>query len=437
MTASTLLRDRNFMALWAGQSVSEIGSAITGLALPLLAVTTLHAGTVQVGILQACSTIPFLLVSIPAGSLVDRSRKRILMIGCDIGRGLLLAVIPLTAALSHVVLPEFYLVAFFVGAFNVIFGLAYHAFYPIFVPREDLPEANAKIAASEAAARVGGPNLAAVLVGLVGIATILFDVASFAASCGSVLFIKTKGDIARPARRRMNLRADTREGFRLVRADSVLASTAVCTVASVFVLGMTRAVFIYFLVHDLHVRTGLVGITYGLGEAGGLAAAVFAGRLMRRLGTARIMWLVVLVSPAGFFAVLASHSSAVPLASLFMVLSSARFVLFDIAQYSYRQTVCPLNKLGQANATIRLGVGTAGTVGALFGGWLGTLVGARATVLIATTMMCAATLPVLLSPLRRVRDISELLPSHADPAIASTAAQAPPAREAISDPVRK
>jgi hypothetical protein len=145
----------------------------------------------------------------------------------------------------------------------------------------------------------------------------------------------------------------------------------------------------------------------------------------------------VLVSPAGFIAVLASHSSAVPLASLFMVLSSARFVLFDIAQYSYRQTACPLNKLGQANATIRLGVGTAGTVGALFGGWLGALVGARATVLIATTVMCAAALPVLLSPLRRVRDISELLPSHADPAIASTAPQAPPARAAISNPASK
>jgi MFS family permease len=406
-----LWRDRNFMALWSGQSVSEMGSAITALALPLLAIATLGAGTGEVGILQACSTAAYLFTSIPAGVLVDRSRKRMLMLLADLGRFLLLATIPLVAWLGEVHLWQLYLVAFLTGVLGVVFGIAYHAYFPIFVAKPDLPEANAKISTTEAVARVSGPSVSAFLIGLSSAATvILADALSFLVSAISLLFLRVHGDVARPTGKRIDIRSEVRDGFRLVGADSVLARTAICTVGSVFCLSMCAAVLVYFLVSDLGISATAVGVIFGVGEVGGLLAAMFARQVMKRVGTARIMWLAVLASPAGYLAAVSGKGNAVVLVSVFMVFSSARFVFFDIAQYSYRQLVCPLDKLGKANATIRLGVGTASAVGALAGGGLGTLVGARVTLAIATTLLCLAAVPVLSSRLRTTRDIADLAP---------------------------
>jgi MFS family permease len=411
-----LWRDRNFMALWTGQTVSEMGSAITGLALPLLAIGTLRAGTFEVGALQASSTAAYLLTSIPAGVLVDRSRKRVLMLLADVGRFLLLLTIPLAAWLGEVHLWQLYLVAFLTGVLSVIFGIAYHAYYPIFVPKPDLPEANAKISTTEAVARVSGPSVAAFLIGLSSAAgVILADALSFLFSAISLLLLRVRGDVARPTGKRIDIRSEVREGFRLVGADSVLARTAIGTIGSVFCLNMCAAVLVYFLVTDLGISATGVGVIFGIGEAGGLLAAMFARKVMKRIGSARIMWLVVLASPAGFLAAIAGKGSALVLVSVFMVFSSARFVLFDIAQYSYRQLVCPIDKLGKANATIRLGVGTASAVGALAGGGLGALIGARATLAIATALLCLAALPVLTSRLRTTRDIGDLAPAPVEP----------------------
>jgi Na+/melibiose symporter-like transporter len=409
LITATLWRDRNFMALWSGQTISEMGSAITGLALPLLAIGTLGAGTGEVGVLQACSTAAYLLTSIPAGVLVDRSRKRMIMLVTDLGRFLLLATVPIAAWAGQVHLWHLYLVAFLTGVLGVVFGIAYHAYFPIFVAKQDLAEANAKISTTEAVARVSGPSVSAVLINVFSAATAVFaDAVSFLASAVSLLFLRVRGDVARPGTKKLDIRAEVRDGFRLVGADSVLARTAICTVGSVFCLSMSAAVLVYFLVHDLRVGNAAVGVVFGIGEAGGLAAAMLARKVMKRTGSARIMWLAVLASPAGYLAALSTKDTALVLVSIFMIFSSARFVLFDIAQYSYRQLACPLGKLGKANATIRLGVGTAGALGALAGGGLGTVIGARATLTVSTTLLCFAALPVLTSQLRTTRDITDL-----------------------------
>jgi MFS family permease len=415
----SLWRDRVFRTLWLGQATSEIGGAVTALVLPLFAIGALGAGPGELGLLQACAAISFLVASIPGGVLVDRSRKRLVMLVCDTGRGLVLATVPALAAFHRASMAQLYAVAFVTGVLGVVFGLAYHAYYPVVVRRERLAEANTKIGSTEAAARVIGPSLAAALVGAIGASlAIVVDVGTYVVSTVSLAVLRTDADVARPAAtgRRLRLRAETAAGFRLVRTDPVLFRTALCTLASMFCLSMTSVVFIYFLVHDLRVAPGYVGVAFAIGEGGGLLAAVLSGRLMRRVGTARLIWLVTLLSPAGFLATVATHGSAVVLASAFMVLSSARFVLFDIGQYLYRQTACPVDKLGRVNATIRLGVGTSAALGALAGGTLGGLIGARATIAAATALLCLASLPVLFSPLRGVRDLDTLMPAPPEPA---------------------
>lgn len=406
-----LWRDRDFAALWAGQSVSDIGSQVTVLVLPLLAITSLGASTAEVGVLRASAAFAVLLGAIPAGILVDRARKKRLMQVCNVGRAVVVGSVPLAAAIGGVTMPQLYAVAFVGGVLAITFSVAHHAYYPQFVPKADLPDANAKIGASESFARVSGPGIGAGLSGLIGAAaTLVVDVVSYLVSVVSLWLVKAPDEKPAAPAQRPKVRAEAREGFRLVVGNVVLSRTALTTVAWMFGFSMTDAVFIYFLVNDLDMSNLVVGAVFVVGEVGGLAAAVFAGRVMRRVGSARIMWLVVFLSPAGYLAAAARgpEADAILLTSLFVCLSAARFVLFDIAQYSYRQVACPLAKLGKVTASIRLGVGLAAALGALAGGALGVAIGARETIVVATTLTCLAGLPVLLSPLRRARDITEL-----------------------------
>jgi MFS family permease len=408
-------RNRSFLLLWFGQAVSEMGSAITGLVIPLLAVTALNASTLQVGILKSCATVALVFISMPVGVFVDRHTKRPVMIFCDLGRALALASVPFVALVGTLHMSQLYVVSVITGVLRFVFGIAYHAYYPTLLSRAHLTEANGKIAATEAFSRVAGPGLGALLFSVFRASTaLLVDVVTFIISAITVLAIRTPEPT--PARAgddgdgsaRTSWRREMREGVRLVFADRVLAATALTTLGAVFCLFITEAVFVYFLVHSLHMASGVVGLVYVVGEIGGLIAAVFANRIMKAVGTARIMWVVTLASPAGFLAVIATPTSGVALVSIFMVFSSTRFVLFDVAQYSYRQTVCPPQSLGRMTATIRLALGLAGAVGALIGGWLGGLIGARATLAIAATLLCVAALPVLLSPLMQARNIEDL-----------------------------
>lgn len=203
--------------------------------------------------------------------------------------------------------------------------------------------------------------------------------------------------------------AEARDGVKIVVANRVLTQLALTTIGSMMFLAMVDAVLLYFMVTDLHVSTGLIGAVFAVGETGGLVAAVLASRLMDRVGGARIMWLAVLASPLAFLPALATPTQAIYVISVFGFTSAARFVIFDIAQYVYRQTACPPETFGRMTATIRLGIAVAMTVGALVGGFLGDAFGARTTLVAAAVVVCVASLPVLFSAqLRRTREIEDL-----------------------------
>jgi MFS family permease len=186
--AGTLWRHRNFLLLWAGQTVSEMGSAVTQLALPLTAVVILRASTFQVGLLTAAATAAFALIALPAGALVDRWAKRRLMIWCDAARMLIIGSVPLAAALHLLTLGQLYAVAVTAGVFTVFFDVAYQSYLPVVVTREQLVDGNGKLGATQSFAQVAGPGLGGGLVGLIGAARAMgADAISYAISVASLL----------------------------------------------------------------------------------------------------------------------------------------------------------------------------------------------------------------------------------------------------------
>ena len=181
----------DFLKLWTGQTISEVGSRITREGIPLTALLTLNASVSQMGLLAATGSASILVFSLAAGVVADRLRKRPLMILADLGRGALLALIPI-AALTHVLtMPVLLLIAALAGVLTVLFDVAYQSYLPVLVPREELLECNRRLAMSASSAEMLGPALTGVLVqAITAPIAILIDAASFLVSAVSVTVIR-------------------------------------------------------------------------------------------------------------------------------------------------------------------------------------------------------------------------------------------------------
>jgi MFS family permease len=407
-TGTSLWRHRNFVLLWSGQSVSEVGSSVTVLALPLTAVVVLRASTFQVALLTSASTAAFALIALPAGALVDRWAKRRLMIWCDVARLVIIGSVPLAASLDVLTLGQLYAVAVTAGVATVFFDVAYQSYLPVVVDRDHLVEGNGKLGATQAFAQVTGPGLGGALAGLIGAARALtVDAISYALSVASLLAINVREDapLAKDAPR-PTLRADIAEGLSFVLRHPVLRKIVACTGTANLFGAMGTALEIVFLIRVLRIRPADTGLLIAVASLGGVAGGLLAGRLGRRIGSARIIWFSMLVlSFPELLIPLAAPGWRVAAFPVGMAFFSFGGVVYNVAQVSYRQSICPPRLLGRMNAAVRWVVWGTIPLGGILGGVLGTLAGVRVTLWIAYAGSWAAGWWVFFSPLRRQRDL--------------------------------
>src|SRR3954452_446620 len=177
---SALWHHPDFLKLWTGQTISEFGSQISGLAVPILAAKSLHATPFEFAALGVLNFLPFILFALPAGVWVDRLRRRYILIAGDAARAVLLALIPVLWALGVLQIWHLLVLQFAIGIFTVFFDVAYQSYLPSLVEREDLVEGNSKLQTTVSAAQTTGPPLAGVLVAaLTAPYAIAFDAVSF------------------------------------------------------------------------------------------------------------------------------------------------------------------------------------------------------------------------------------------------------------------
>jgi MFS family permease len=430
----SLWHHRDFVLLWSGQTVSEIGSAITLLALPLLALVTLDATTFEVGALMACTQLAFLLVALPAGAWVDHWRKRRVLVCGDFGRVALLASIPVAKAFGVLTLPQLYVVALLTGVLTVFFDVAYMSYVPELVEGDQLVDANGKIGASQAFGQVAGPSLGGILVGALGAAyAIVADAASFALSGFATLGIRRRDARPEPTVRR-DFRADIREGLRFVLGHPILRKVVACTGTSNFFSGALVAVEIVYLKRTLGASAGVIGLVFSVASIGGLVGGVLAGKISERVGSARLIWLSQTVAgPFGLLTAAAFSGWGVALVAIAMFAFSIASVIYNSAQVSYRQAICPRPLLGRMNASVRFLVWGTLPLGGITGGALGTWIGLRPTVLVCALGMWSAALWVIFSPLFGMRDVP--LPQLDDVAADETGGVGDEVRDHLGDVV--
>ncbi|NUS12125.1 MAG: MFS transporter [Streptomyces sp.] len=405
----SLLRHRDFVLLWSGQTVSEVGSQISVLALPLVALVVLKADAWQVGLLSAAGTCGYLLVSLPAGAVVDRVRKRRLMLGCDLGLLAVIGSVPVAHALGVLTLGQLYAVAFAAGVLSVFFSVAYQSYLPHLLQSGQLMDGNGKLAASQSAAQIAGPGLGAGLVSSAGAAAaMLADAVSFAVSAVTLAAIGA-GE-PKPPRRAAGegptLRAQIGEGLRHVVRDPILRNSVAFNGTANFFVVMVETLGPVFLIRSRHVAPGLVGLLLALGAVGGVAGGIAAKSLARHVGSARISWIAMtLLSLPGLLIPLAGTGARAVLYGVGWSAWTFSAVVTNISLTSYRQATCPPGMIGRVSAAARwINWGTL-PLGGLAGGALAGALGVRATLWIAVAGGCCSGLWLFFSPLRRMRDI--------------------------------
>ena len=274
--------------LWVGETTSALGSSVTSVALPLVALTTLHAGVVAVSLLAAAAWLPWLVIGLPAGAWIDRMPRRPVMIACDAVSLAAFASVPLAAAWDVLTMTQLLGVALLAGVAKVFFSTAMRAYVPTIVRRDHLVDANAKLLGAESGAQVAGPGLGGLLAQALGPATaLLADAASFAVSLLCVRALPREAPVGRARRR--PLAAEIAEGVRFVARDRLLRVYVVFGALANLVLIGYGAITVPFLVHGLGVGPAQAGLLLAAGQVGGVAGAVGAPWIGRRLGKNRTL----------------------------------------------------------------------------------------------------------------------------------------------------
>jgi len=387
-----LWRHRDFLRLWAAQTVSLCGTQVTALALPTVAILALHATPVEVGALSALQWLGYLVVGLVAGVVVDRLPRRRIMVAADLARLFALGSVPVAFALGLRALAHLYAVAAITSVCTVFFDVAYQSYLPSLVERGRLIEGNAKLALADGAARVSGPALGGVLIQLVGGATeIAADAASYLASALCLAAIRTPEPRAGDAGGRARGLVEMREGIVAVAHQPIVRTLAIVSTLQNFGGAVAEAVVLLFAYRTLRLTPGLVGAALALGSVG---FAVTPAN--RALGVGRTLGLSSLLGGCSYLLIPLGLLGAPALAvAAWRLVFGLSLPTWNVNALSLRQAVIPDHLQGRVNATLRTAGFGALAIGPLVGGVLGSRIGFVPTILVGGLIYLVGSLPLL------------------------------------------
>jgi MFS family permease len=404
----SLARHPDFRRLWVGDAFGQLGAQLTGIALPVLAVRDLGASEWEMGLLTAAETAAFLVIGLPTGAWVDRMRKRRVLIAADLVRAVTLAVVVLLALTGHASMPVLYAGALVLSVATVFFDVAHQSYVPGLVGLEHIGEGNAKLQATQSVAQVAAPALGGALLRVVAAPLVIaVNAVTYLVSALAVGRIR-QVEALPPAEHRRPLKEEIAEGLRFVVHQPLLRRIVACTAIGNLFGAMSGALMVLYALRDLGLDEAAYGTVLSASAIGGLLGALASDRLVRWIGEGRIIPLAALgFAPGALLTPLAAVLPLPPQATLIVggMLFFSVVVVYNVAQVSFRQRVCPPPLLGRMNASVRFIVWGTTPIGGLLGGWLGHTWGVLPTLWTAAAGCVLAALPVLLSPLVRMRDL--------------------------------
>ncbi len=400
---ANLWRHANFLRFWSANIISDFGSGINFLVLPIIGAVTLEASAVQMGYLSAAGTLPYLLFGLPVGAFVDQLRKRPLLILADLGRLILIATLPIATLLGQLTWPHLILVTFLGGCLTLLADVAEEAFLPGLISRDNLVEGYSKLSASNSVIELSGPALAAGLIELLTAPiALIIDAASFLVSSILLGTIQIDEPVPQSVAERLSFWQQIRQGLSFIRHHTQLRPMLLNNSTMQLFGGMVDALLIIYLL-QLGLPATFVGVIFSVGSLAGLGAAAWGRRAAKRFGLGRMVVLGSLLIGVGALARPLAFGSpwlAGAILLLGQLVSGFGNTVYNIGYDSLAQSLTPDELLGRVNATgLFIGFGAL-PVGALLGGLFGEWLGLRTAVAISSTGLLLSVLWVYFSPLQ-------------------------------------
>jgi len=403
---ASLWRDLDFVRLWIGQTISEIGSRITIVALPLTAVLILNARPFQMGMLAGIGGFASLIFGLAAGLCVDRLRRRPILILTDLGQAAVLGSIPLATVFGILRIQQIYAVVAVTGILSVLFDVAYQSYLPSLVQRDQVLEGNSKLALSSSIAEIAGPGLTGMLLQLLTAPiAILLDALSFLASALTVWLVRKTEPQVVPIPR-LHIWEELTAGMRAIAQSPIRRAIAGHSGTAGFFGGFFASLYILYAISDLHLSPSLLGAVIALGGVGNLLGAAIAPRLMPRVGIGATLIGSQLIMGAASLMIPLAHGSVVT-ATAFLMLAQVGDVcwpVFNVCELSLRQAITPGEVLGRVNAAMQMLNRGLLPIGSLGAGTLAEIIGLRPTLAVGAAGLLVSSLWLVLSPIRTMGD---------------------------------
>ncbi|MEU1723360.1 MFS transporter [Nonomuraea sp. NPDC005692] len=400
-----LLQHRDFRLLWIGESASSLGSAVTTVALPLVAVTVLGASAFEVSLLSAAAWLPWLLIGLPAGAWIDRLPRRRVMLAADWVSLTAFVSVPLAAVAGRLTVGQLLAVALVAGVAKVFFATAYRAYLPSLVAGHDLLEANAKLQGSEQVANLMGPGLAGLFAQLLSaLGGLVVDAVTFAVSALCLSRIRHAEPV--PERSRRRLLPEIREGARTVAHDPLLRGNTLYGCVANLALTGYQSLLVVFLVGEIGVSPGVTGVLIAATSLGGVVGAAVARRMATRFGSARATLLGKAgLAPVGLLIPLADQGVGLVVFVMAGVVIVAGIVAGNVVFSGFVQAYVPDALMGRVSTSVQVVNFGAIPLGAVLAGALAEAFGVRAALWAMLAVFALSGLILLASPLRRLRDL--------------------------------
>jgi MFS family permease len=407
-----VIRNIDFVRLWTAETISQFGTQVSLLAVPLVAVSLLHATPFEVALLGTIEFLPFILFSLPAGAWVDRLRRRPILIAGDIGRALVLISIPVAYVLGVLTIWQMFVVGFVAGTLTVFFDVAYQSYLPSLVDRDQLVDGNGKLEISRTVAQTAGPAIGGGLIGfLTAPFAIVIDSISYAFSALFVFLIRKPEPtpdrhIDEHGAPREGLRSEVAKGLRYVLGNEYLRGIAASTGTSNLFTNIALSTFIVYAVRELDMTAAQIGIVFGLGNIGALVGAVTADRVRRWLGLGpTIVWSMFINAPGFILIAIAPKEAPIPFLVASGFLGGFSAVVYNINQVSFRQAITPTAMQGRMNATMRFIVWGTIPIGSIIGGAIATAFSVHTAIWVGALGSFLAVVPLLITPVRHLREM--------------------------------
>ncbi len=402
--------NRDFLCLWGATAISQLGTQITFLGLPLLAVTVLNATPFETSILAMLGWVPTVTLGFFAGAIVDRSRRQPILIWCDVARALILITIPVVSMLGWLSIWHLYAIVLLSGVFTTFFDTAYQARVPTLVPQAQLVAANSGLEVAQSGTRIVGPGLAGALIALLTApVAIIVDALSYLISAlflSGIRHQEARSDSpARDLQQPHSLGVDIKEGLIYFWQQPLLRSILGCSMLMSVGWALVEGILMFYLIRTLGLDAGLTGLIFSAGNVGLLVAATLTGRLVQQWGLGRTVSAALFFHAAGLLLIALAPLDPLPLIIAGYLVRALGVVAYNISQLTIRQSITPPSMLGRVTATARVIGWTSIPCGLLIGGLLATTIGLQPTVWTGTMLSFLAFIPFALGGVWRVRQL--------------------------------